>query len=112
MLEIRRHPRIWREGNWTIDLSTRKAQRQKAYLIDAYSKLFSSVAQIFRNFEKPHMLTVVQPLTGPLTVELKRMDLTFYVNKKNLLQCRQLHAEVYLNQDAGTLYGLSSMLVL
>jgi hypothetical protein len=58
------------------------------------------------------MLTLAQPFFRNLTVELKRMDLTFYVNKKYWLQCTQLDAEIDPNQDAGTLYGLQSMLVL
>lgn len=112
VLEVRRHPHIWRESMWTINISTRKAERRYASLVDPHSHLFGLVAKIFRHFEEPHMLTVVQPNNGTLRVELKRMDLSFFVNKKYLLQCRQLFSELDPNQDAGTLYGLCSMLVL
>ncbi|OGM48391.1 hypothetical protein ABOM_003402 [Aspergillus bombycis] len=111
-IEIRRQQRLWKESNWTISTRFRRAQRRTASLLDPHSVLFGLVAKTFHNFEQPHMLTVVQPLKGSLTVELKRMDLTFYVNKKGLLQCKQLAAEIDPNQDAGTLYGLLSMLVL
>lgn len=53
-----------------------------------------------------------QPEKAYLSVELRRMDLSFYVNKSSLLYSRQLHCEIYRNQDAGTRYGLRSMLVL
>ncbi|KAE8402926.1 hypothetical protein BDV37DRAFT_294915 [Aspergillus pseudonomiae] len=111
-IEIRRQQRLWKESNWTISTRFRRAQRRTASLVDTHSVLFGLVAKTFRNFEHPHMLNVVQPLKGSLTVELKRMNLTFYVNKKGLLQCKQLAAEIDPNQDAGTLYGLLSMLVL
>ncbi|KAE8377081.1 hypothetical protein BDV26DRAFT_293508 [Aspergillus bertholletiae] len=111
-IEIRRQQRLWKESNWAISTRARKARRRHASLVDPHSVLFGLVAKTFRHFEQPHMLTVVQPLKGSLTVELKRMDLTFYVNRRGLLQCRQLAAEIDPNQDAGTLYGLLSMLVL
>ncbi|KAB8271491.1 hypothetical protein BDV30DRAFT_228123 [Aspergillus minisclerotigenes] len=111
-IEVRRQHRLWKESDWTISTRTRRVKRRNASLVDPHSFLFGLVAKIFRNFEQPHMLTIVQPLKGSLTVKLKRMNLTFYVNWKGLLQCKQLAAEIDPNQDAGTLYGLLSMLVL
>ncbi|KJK63248.1 Protein of unknown function DUF3638 [Aspergillus parasiticus SU-1] len=95
ILEARRMPLIWRErpGNWKINLAI-------------------SIAEIFHHFEHPSMLTIYQPAINTLSIELKRMNLGFHVNKRQLLQCKQLAAEVDPNQDAGTLYGLQSMLVL
>ena len=115
ILEVRRRPHIWteRQGNWSISIrDCRATRRGTSTLVDPNSKIFNQIAQIFRNFEQPHMLTVFQPWKGNLAVELKRMDLTFYVNNRGLLQCRQLGVEVDPNQDAGTLYGLQSMLVM
>lgn len=40
------------------------------------------------------------------------MDLTFYVNQRKLLQCRQLSAEIDPSQEPGTFYGLQSMIIL
>lgn len=39
------------------------------------------------------------------------MDLKFEVNKKHLLQCKQLASEMDPDPDAGSLYGLQSMIV-
>ncbi|KAJ5746829.1 uncharacterized protein N7511_008525 [Penicillium nucicola] len=112
ILEIRRHPRIWKKSSSTLDFTSRRAQHRQAFLVDPHSRLFQTVAQIFHHFEEPHMLTVIQPFHGSLCVELKRMDLTFHVNRKRLLQCQQLFAEVDPDQDPGTVYRLRSMIVL
>jgi hypothetical protein len=112
ILEVRRHPRIWKKSSSTLDFTSRRAQHRQGFLVDPHSRLFRTVAQIFHHFEEPHMLTVIQPFRGNLSVELKRMDLTFHVNRKQLLQCQQLFAEVDPDQDPGTVYGLQSMLVL
>ncbi|KAE8149344.1 hypothetical protein BDV25DRAFT_156541 [Aspergillus avenaceus] len=112
IVEVRRQPHIWKDGAWTINVLTRRAMRRHVHLVDPHCALFALVAQIFEDFEQPHMLMVVQSLKGTLSVELKRMDLTFYVNRRSLLQCKQLSAEIDPNQDAGTLYGLKSMLIL
>ncbi|KAL2782333.1 hypothetical protein BJX66DRAFT_345953, partial [Aspergillus keveii] len=112
ILEVRPHPRIWRDSNWTLDFTTRRARRRRASLVDPHSKLFQKVAQIFAHFEEPHMVMVLQPSDQSLCVELRRMDLAFHVNRKGFLQCRQLFAEIDPDQDPGTVYGLQSMLVL
>ncbi|CZR65576.1 uncharacterized protein PAC_15476 [Phialocephala subalpina] len=70
------------------------------------------VAGIFRHFENPQRLTVFQPAMGRLSVEMRHLELSFFVNKNNLLECRELHAEIDPNQDAGTLYGFLSKIVL
>lgn len=112
ILYVRRQARMWNDDFWVLSLRSRRAQRKRMSLIDQRSSIFRSIAQIFRHFEEPCNIMVTQPFNGPLCVDLKRMNLTFYVNKKNLLQCKQLSAEVDPNQDAGTFYGLQSMLVL
>ncbi|KAF7169283.1 hypothetical protein CNMCM5623_002079 [Aspergillus felis] len=112
ILYVRRQARMWNDDFWVLNLRSRRAQRKRMSLIDQCSSIFRSITQIFRHFEDPCNIMVTQPLNGPLCVDLKRMNLTFYVNKKNLLQCKQLSAEVDPNQDAGTFYGLQSMLVL
>ncbi|RAL03936.1 DUF3638 and DUF3645 domain-containing protein, partial [Aspergillus ibericus CBS 121593] len=115
IIEARRSPAIWKEraGNWKIHVRTRKAQRGSSLLVDPHSRLAASIAKIFMHFEQPSMLTIYQPAVFTLSVELKRMNLSFHVNmQKRLLQCKQLAAEIDPNQDAGTWYGLQSMLVL
>ncbi|KAL3476021.1 hypothetical protein BJX99DRAFT_258915 [Aspergillus californicus] len=112
VLEVRPHPRIWRDSSWTLDFTTRRARRRQVSLVNPHSKLFQVVAQIFLHFEEPHMLMALQASDKSLSVELRRMDLTFHVNRKGFLQCRQLFAEIDPDQDPGTVYGLQSMLVL
>lgn len=112
-LEIRRMPRIWksRPGDWSIDLHSGKVRRRDSFLVDPHSLLHRQIVVMFRDFEDPRHLTVFQPARGKLSVELKRMELSFVVKSGGILECRQLRAEVDPNQDAGTLYGLASGLV-
>ena len=115
-LEIRRKPVIWktRPNDWVIDITKRRAQRSRVFLVDPHSDLCRRVAGIFRHFENAQKLTVFQPIVGKgkLSVELRHLELSFFVNRSGLLQCRELNAEVDPNQDAGTLYGLESKIVL
>ena len=113
-LEIRRKPVIWktRPSDWILDVSHRRAQRNRVVLVDPHSDLCKRVAGIFRHFEDPQRLTVFQPAMGRLSVEMRHLELSFFVNKSNLLECRELHAEIDPNQDAGTLYGFLSKIVL
>jgi hypothetical protein len=112
-LEIRRKPHIWRTrpGNWVLNLHTSQAKRREVFLVDPHSEICRQIQGIFRDFEDPQQLTVFQPAKGALSVELKRLELSFFVNAKNLLECRQLRAEIDPNQDAGTLYGFDSKIV-
>ncbi|MCJ1402282.1 hypothetical protein MMC11_005502 [Xylographa trunciseda] len=113
-LEIRRKPVIWktRLSDWILDVSNRRAQRNRVVLVDPHSDLCKRVAGIFRHFEDAQRLTVFQPAKGRLSVEMRHLELSFFVNKSNLLECRELHAEIDPNQDAGTLYGFLSKIVL
>jgi hypothetical protein len=113
-LEIRRKENKWkpRLNDWFIDFMTHQVHRKKVSLVDPHSDLCKRVTGIFQHFEDPQRLTVYQPETGKLCVEMRHLELSFFVNEKRLLQCRELHAEVDPNQDAGTLYGLQSKIVL
>ncbi|KAL5325012.1 hypothetical protein ACEPPN_006134 [Leptodophora sp. 'Broadleaf-Isolate-01'] len=113
-LEIRRKPVIWktRKSDWILDVFNRRAQRNRVVLVDPHSDLGKGVAEIFRHFEDPRRLTVFQPALGRLSVEMRHLELSFFVNNRNLLECRELNAEIDPNQDAGTLYGFLSKIVL
>ncbi|KAF8867182.1 hypothetical protein BDZ45DRAFT_609382 [Acephala macrosclerotiorum] len=113
-LEIRRKPFIWktRQSDWILDVFNRRAQRNRVLLVDPHSDLCKRVAGIFRHFEDPQRLTVFQPAVGKLSVEMRHLELSFFVNQSRLLECRELHAEIDPNQDAGTLYGFLSKIVL
>lgn len=113
-LDVRRQPDIWKSksSNWIINIHTRQGKRRESSLVDPHSKTFKLMAQIFRDFAPAHLLTVFQPPHGKLAVELKSMDLDFYVNNNHILHCRKLASEIDPNQDVGSLYGLRSMIVL
>jgi hypothetical protein len=116
-LEIRRKPSVWRTrpADWVLDVKKRQAQRRsKVILLNPQSDLGQRIAEILGNFEDARKLTVFQPLdpNGRLSVELRNLSLSFFVNRKGLLQCRELRAEIDPNQDAGTLYGFRSGIVI
>ncbi|PLB47177.1 hypothetical protein P170DRAFT_412866 [Aspergillus steynii IBT 23096] len=114
-LEVRRKKNMWwfnRVGNWTIDIPTRQAFRKTGDLVDPHSGLFRQVAKIFDGFEDRENISVIQPTSRNILVEMKRMDLSFNVNAKGNLVCTQLHAEIDPDQDAGTWYGLQSGIVM
>jgi hypothetical protein len=113
-LEIRRKPSVWktRQRDWNLNVVTGRAQRGNVFLVDPQSQLCQSVAAIFRHFEDPRRLTVYQPTAGALSVEMRHLELSFFVNGGGLLQCRELREEIDPDQDAGTLYGFQSAIVL
>lgn len=113
-LDVRRQPDIWKSklSNWIINIRTRQGKRRESSLVDPHSKTFKLMAQVFCDFAPAHLLTVFQPPRGKLAVELKSMDLDFYVNNNHILHCRKLASEIDPDQDVGALYGLRSMIVL
>ncbi|CAG8973686.1 hypothetical protein HYALB_00002252 [Hymenoscyphus albidus] len=113
-IEIRPNTNIWKykPSNWIIEFHQRKAYRRQSQLLDPQSPLFQRVARLFRYFEYQSHLTVYQPEKGTLSVELRRLELSFSVNKRGLLESRQLRSEFDPDQDPGTWYGLMSAIVL
>ncbi|KAJ3568031.1 hypothetical protein NPX13_g6562 [Xylaria arbuscula] len=105
-----------RENDWFIDIPRRRAYRGEggSQLVDPHSETFAQIASILADFEQADRLTVFQPqnLASRLTVELKHLDLHFVVNQNRLLYCQQLNAEIDIDQDAGTWYGLRSKIVM
>jgi hypothetical protein len=88
ILEIRQRPDIWcrKLSNWSLDVTKRKAQRRTVTLINAQSSIFHAITNIFRDFEHPEQITVYQPEFRRLSVELRRLELTFTVNGVYLAQ--------------------------
>ncbi|KAK6844078.1 hypothetical protein PG987_004938 [Apiospora arundinis] len=114
-LEVRRKPNIWKiklTGNWMLDTVSRTATKNKVQLIGPHSALATQVALLFKGFEDPRRLTIYQPTSGSLCVELKHLDLNFVVMGNQLLYCRELEMVIDPDQNAGTLYGLESKIVL
>ncbi|EPE02597.1 hypothetical protein F503_06573 [Ophiostoma piceae UAMH 11346] len=121
-IEISRKPDIWRskQGNWKIHVATQQAWRNDSFLVDPHSRTCKTVAAIFDNFEDARRLTVFQPVnvkretgkTPTLKIELRHLDLSFSVSAGGRLVCHELGAEIDSDQDAGTLYGYESMIVM
>lgn len=117
-VEIRRRPKIWklRGNDWVIDLLRREAKRglgKRSYLslIDPFSLLSRRITKILENFERPEGVTITQPENGRLHVNLPRFELSWTVNGNSRLEEGKLKMEMDPSQDAGTLYGLHSKLV-
>jgi hypothetical protein len=115
MLEVRRKANMWRsvDSHWCLNLQTRTAHRRQSRLVDPQSDLFKKFAKIFQGFELPEHLTVYYPQYGPISVELRRLDLRFNVGfNDGMLESPQMKMEIDPNQDSGCFYGLRSTLVL
>jgi hypothetical protein len=115
-VEIRRESTMWlaRTSDWILNLNTCEAfPRAKATrLVDPASRSFQRLADVLHPFEEMNKLIVTQPEKANIQVLLPELELRFQVNDDGLLFCRQLRAVVDQDQDAGTLYGLDSKLVL
>lgn len=115
ILEIRQGDK-WKSkmSNWRLNLVTSRATRGSSTLVDPFSSVSQNVAHNFQLFEAAEHILVIQPKKSPLCVELRRLELSFSVNQSNLLQCRELNAEVVYSdlQDIGAWYGCFSKIVL
>ncbi|KAL6406601.1 hypothetical protein AUP68_09401 [Ilyonectria robusta] len=126
-LEMRRKPVIWKRkpSNWILDVRERVATRNQVRnprsgkqssgtnLVEPRSEIGQQIANIFRDFEGADKLTIFQPVNkSALSVEMRRLEIRFFVNSKGLLECQQLGAEIDPQQDAGALYGLNSQVIL
>ncbi|KAF2221649.1 hypothetical protein BDZ85DRAFT_240143 [Elsinoe ampelina] len=113
-LECRRKPDIWRSRprDWKISIRRRQAVRGNSMLICPYSDTFAKIYRLMEHFEKPIRITVYVTQSMRLRVALRDLELSFRVNNNGLLESQELHSEIDSDQDAGTLYGLQSALVL
>ena len=113
-IEIRSSSTMWRSKlrNWVIDLRTSQAHRGNSLLVDPRSSIFNRIAMIIEPFEHRSKMTVFQPQRNNVSLQLPGLELSFRVNSEGLLESQQLRAVIDTNQDAGTLYGIESKLVL
>lgn len=114
VLEVRPSSHMWRrkESNWFLNIRSGRVSKRNTALVDTLCGLFTRICNLFADFETARNILVYQPARGPLVVELRRLELSFFVNQRHLLESRQLRAEFDQNQDAGTWYGLVSKIVL
>ena len=114
MLHITPQTSMWRSklSDWVVDIQTCQVRRRNSTLVDIRSNVYQTITRIFEPFEDRDQIIVFQPQKSNLSVRLPVLDLSFRVNGQGLLESQQLQAMVDTNQDAGTLYGLESKLVL
>ena len=112
-IEIRSLATMWRpkQRNWVIDLRTCQAHRGNSLLVDPRSSIFNRIATIIEPFEHRSKMTVFQPQRSNISLHLPGLELSFRVNSEGLLESQQLRAVIDGDQDAGTLYGIDSKLV-
>ncbi|KAL8894689.1 MAG: hypothetical protein Q9192_004123, partial [Flavoplaca navasiana] len=116
VIEVRPQATMWRakDSDWRIFLATRKGLRRgRSELVDPRSPLFGQIAQVIEPFENRTKMIIYQPLNlkSNLTVDLPGLELKFEV-RHDRLESRHLRAYIDIDQDAGTMYGLKSSLVL
>ncbi|KAK6334542.1 hypothetical protein TWF730_003756 [Orbilia blumenaviensis] len=101
-----------KESDWTINIDSREALRREVKLVDRFSPSFKRIASIFNRFELDRYLTVFQPKIRNLSVEMRRLELKWEVNRSGYLESDALQSYIDRDQDAGTWYGLRSKIVL
>lgn len=113
-LSVRPEASMWRprNGDWNINIWNGYASRRAGRLVDVRSSIFQRIANIFEPFEQRSRIIVYQPEDWGLSVQLPNLELSFFVNRQGLLQSGELRAVIDDDQDAGTLYGLESKLIL
>lgn len=128
LLEVRRKPNIWKKkpSNWILNvwsgvatrgqgtLNTNGNPKPGSRLVEPGSVVGKQISAIFSGFEDFERLAIYQPMgeKGRLSVEMKRLEIDFFVSNDGMLACRQLGAQIDKDQDIGTLYGLQSHIVM
>ncbi|XPS95694.1 hypothetical protein M3J09_004979 [Ascochyta lentis] len=120
-LEIRRQD-MWisKPGNWWIQgLSYGQCQAVRRFggpsetrLLDSSNNLVQRISKIFQSFEDHNYIVVFASRDGRIFIELKRLELSFFINESGLLYSPRLGALITQDQDAGTWYGLCSKIVI
>ena len=120
-LEIRRQD-MWvsKLGNWWIQgLSygqcqaiRRPGEASETRLLDKSNDIVQRIGAVFRSFEDLNHIILFASRDGRITIELKRLELSFYINHSGYLYSSRLGAVVTQDQDAGTWYGLKSKIVI
>lgn len=120
-IEIRRQE-MWisRPGNWWIhglaygqcQIVRRAGFPGETRLLNSSNETVQHISTIFRHFTDLNQIIVFAALNGKITVELKSLELSFFISSNGLLHSPRLGAVITANQDAGTWYGLRSKLVI
>lgn len=119
-IECRPLESIWESSskNWRVNLSPTSSNRMvlesSRYMVDIHSPTFRMVSAALKNFEHREFLTVIYSCDSKsLSVDLPRFRLSFLVNSTGSLESHNLPGMVLdSDQSTGTMFGLSSRLVL
>lgn len=90
-------------------------ETSQKYLVDANSRVGSSICNILRPIEEPDhlIITVTKDSTSTIEIELPRYHLHFWIDSLNgRMVCRELSAYVDLDQQLATMIGLKSRIIL
>lgn len=119
-LEIRQQD-MWvsKTRNWWIhgiaygqcQIMRRNRHQQVTTLLNSSNETVQCIGIIFRSFVDLNQVLVYASPEDRITVELKPLELSFFINDNGLLQSPQLGAIVTQQQDVGTFYGLKSKIV-
>lgn len=119
-LEIRQQD-MWisKLRNWWIygisygqcQIIRRNGQPTATVLLNSSNETVHGIGTIFKSFVELNQILVFASKDGKVTVELKPLELSFYINNGGLLQSTRLGAIITQQQDVGTLYGLMSKIV-
>lgn len=119
-LEIRQQD-MWisRPRNWSIygisygqcQIIRHNGQQRATTLLNSSNETVHCIGSIFRSFVELNQVLVFVSCDGKITVELKPLELSFFINGGGLLQSLRLGAIITQQQDVGTFYGLRSKIV-
>jgi hypothetical protein len=116
-LEVRQQD-MWvsKSRNWWIhgitygqcQIIRRNGHHSATTLLNSSNETVQRISAIFRSFVELNQILVFASRAGRITVELKPLELSFFINDGGLLQSLQLGAIIPQQQDIGTFYGLRS----
>jgi len=119
-IELRPLESLWESSpqNWRIHFSiahhSEMRKESSILLLDIYKPTFSMISTRLKPLERGEYLTVTcSPEGRSLSVDLPRYMLSFLLNGEGQLESENLPGMVIdSNQSTGTMFGLSSQLVL
>ncbi|KAF1931308.1 uncharacterized protein M421DRAFT_56909 [Didymella exigua CBS 183.55] len=119
-LEIRQQD-MWisKPRNWWIygilygqcQVIRRSQHHSATTLLNSSNETVQHISTIFRSFVELNQILVFVSRDHRIIVELKPLELSFFINEGGLLQSKRLGAIITQQQDIGTLYGLRSKIV-
>ncbi|KAK6529493.1 hypothetical protein TWF281_008666 [Arthrobotrys megalospora] len=102
--------------DWILNLSDperREMVRGDSYLLDMRGNIHASVHRILNPIEKINYIVTMTSGRQPISIDLPRYKLEFFINESNEVECRSLRGwTIDPNQGTGTFIGLQNFLKL